>query len=83
MPNKIAADLPPRLRALYKALDGKDEVPVVELYLDMFGPDDKTDRQQAQKLGTYIARLNNRLEAHGMLVEPGRTKYSYKITSFF
>lgn len=75
-------DMPPRLKLLFDALDGKGEVSVSSLYETLFGKNDKTEREQMQRLGTYVSRLNDKLEEIGLIVEPGRLKYTYTLNPF-
>lgn len=73
----MAIDLPPKLLLLYRALDGKGDVPFETLWRAIF---DSTppDQHLQQRLGCYVTRLNRRLE--GRRVEPGEAKRTYRLT---
>jgi len=84
-------DLSPRLDQLYRFLLGKGDVPVVDLYASMM-PGLKDARERGERrfggtlyaqawIGAYIARLNKRLAAHGLRVEPGLVKRTYRLVA--
>lgn len=71
-------------RMLFDLFDRHGEdVPIDVLYVGMSGPPDRADETTyPQKwLGGYITRLNRRLAAVNMKIEPGALKRTYRLVS--
>lgn len=76
--------LPRQTAALYAALEGKGEVPIVDLFDAIFSDEPEVgprggNRHAQQWLGPYITRLNRRLKTAGLAVKPGRRKGTYAL----
>jgi hypothetical protein len=71
-------ELPPKLGELYRLLDGKGDVDILEIYTSIVDPrEGKPLREAQQYLGPYITKLNRRLREHRKAVKPGRIKGTY------
>lgn len=79
---QVTADihLPPRQRAIFERLRGAGDVSVCDLFDAIEGPDRyRSNRQQQRWLGSYLTRLNRRLRDHGLVVQPGDLKRTYRL----
>lgn len=70
-------ELPPKLGELYRFLDGKGDVDILEIYYSIVDPVERPLREAQQYLGPYITKLNRRLREHRKIVRPGRIKGTY------
>jgi hypothetical protein len=82
----IELKLPRQLQALYDDLRTGSDVPIDALFLtiggdsDLLGQQDERSRSLVQsRLGSYITRLNRRLAAHNLRVQPGQLKRTYRL----
>lgn len=72
--------LPRRQRELYDLLLGRGDVPIEELHNVLRNSPPVFSVQAMQRwLGPYIANLNRSLEPHGLRVEPGALKQTYRL----
>lgn len=77
-------NLPRRQKELYDRLFGRGDVLIVDLYEFMRDPrpDCSESIQDMQRYITpYIAMLNKNLADHGMKVEPGALKNTYRLVA--
>jgi len=75
-------ELPRRQRQLYELLFGKGDVSISQLYVAMRGFTGDGGIAVAfmqRHLSPYITLLNRSLAAHGMKVEPGALKNTYRL----
>ena len=78
----------PAVEKLERLLLGKGDVDVACLYAGLGGPQERAEQTDGRGrwypqswLTRYIRRLNQRLEARGMKVEPGEKKRTYRLVS--
>lgn len=74
-------ELPPKLGELYRFLDGKGDVDILEIYTSVVEPRERPLREAQQYLGPYITKLNRRLREHKKRVVPGRIKGTYCLSA--
>jgi hypothetical protein len=74
-------NLPRRQQQLYDLLFGRGDVPISDLYAAITKPDCDNRRDMQQWLGSYITRMNRRLRSHGLKVEPGALKGTYRLVT--
>jgi hypothetical protein len=72
--------LPTKQKAIFEALRGAGDVPFDVLFQAIDGPEHyRSNRQQQRWLGSYLTRLNRSLRDHGMVVQPGDLKRTYRL----
>ena len=73
-------NLPRRQKELYDLLLGRGDVPIEDLHNTVRNSADVFSVQAMQMwLGPYISNLNKSLEPHGLKVEPGALKQTYRL----
>jgi len=73
--------LPPRQRALFGSLKGCGDVHIDVLFAAVDGPAQRyvTPTMRRRWIGSYLTRLNRRLAGHGLAVQPGEMKRTYRL----
>ncbi len=75
-------NLPRRQMELYTLLLGRGDVPIEDLHNTLRNSPPVFNVQAMQRwLGPYIANLNRNLEPHGLRVEPGALKQTYRLVA--
>lgn len=74
--------LPRRQKALYDRLVGRGDVGIFDLYAAVTGRACAQPSRYAQTyISPYVRRLNRRLAAQGLKVEPGALKQTYRLVA--
>lgn len=77
---KMRKALPPAQAALLHVLvyRGGRDVPIRNLYARIY-IDNPPHRQQQQRVGAILSRLNVKLKPHGFVVRPGEKRRTYRL----
>lgn len=76
-------NLPRRQKQLYDLLLGRGDVLIDDLMTGVWGTAQfqRTTQTQQRYLGPYITALNRNLCEHGLKVEPGALKNTYRLVA--
>lgn len=75
-------NLPPAPKALLHllvaGLGKRPDVPIAKLHAALY-IDEVTPRQQQQRIGAILSKLNERMAVHGRVVKPGEKRGTYRL----